>query len=497
MGKTSPWIHLVCAVALGTILLTPRGVLAESCPANTSGLCPGYPCTITQSHTYDNACTLNFAGDVTIASGVTLATGGATGQLFAINATSLTVQGTLKAQAGVLNVNTTGDFTAQVVGTSAATVDVKNQGQATIVAGGACALNGKDIITDGQNGAIHITCASVTGSGPVHANNTNGYPSGTIEIASTTGPVTLTNLVAANGTVGSAGGAVRIRAATMLSLGSGAVEAKGTGGNGGTIELCTGTSTSGTLCANVSMSGPAIIHSPLTATCTATGCNGGGIDVKAASIVTDTIWSANGASTGGSVGISLRATPATGSGSITTLSGNTMTATSGLGDSVIQIWSSGDVALSGDLLVNGTASGGGAGEVSIVGGPGHTLTIGSAVRIAADAVTGGSPYQITACGYDVNIAGDFDTHGGSAGGLNAIQYLGTLVITSTASIDAGSTVGGTNDILCCLDSDKDGTCDSSVCSNPVLDGTITPAATTHVATGSCYVQYASGFISPQ
>jgi hypothetical protein len=136
-----------------------------------TSICSGNPCTITGTHTIDDWCDLDFGGtDVTIA-GTAVVEGD--GNWLWIEAHSLTVSGTLRARAGMVDVTVTGNFVTNVVGTSPGTVDLRDGGTAGVQAGGSCTLNGKNLNCD-DTGSLEIDCAGVTGSSAIHCDGAVG-----------------------------------------------------------------------------------------------------------------------------------------------------------------------------------------------------------------------------------------------------------------------------------------------------------------------------------
>jgi len=500
------------AAALAFVLvLVWSQAAAAACPS-----CGTTPCTIAGTHSIGSGETCDYTGKDVILTGTLDGDGNA--ECYTVVADNLTVHGTLRARSSCIEVEVSENFAMEVVGNSAATVDVREVDEWTdglSVQCGSATLDGKAINanSDGDSspgGWIRIDCAGdVTGTGgPFQAAGAGGYDGGTIDIYSLAGDVDLASAFdLSGGGEWSFGGWMTIDAAGDVTLGtsSRSLQAQGAqGGSGGTIDVTGG--------------GIVTINGAVNLNGNGEDAYGGQIDVTASAISTGTGWSANGDSGGGGGSIALSALDGTGTitmasnaswsatgnqggdgGGIdiqavgdVTLAGDSDVSTngSGWGGYVdVQTWEIGDVSVSGDLEAGSSGEDTLGGDVTVQAD--GDVTVASTSRIGADTSgTGATDGSTFFSGCNITVAGTIDSRDGE-GGDNWLHYAGTFTQASGSAIladDATMNDDGNHIRCACVDtSPADGVCDSATCASaPVLNGTVTPSAdVVPVAMPSC------------
>jgi fibronectin-binding autotransporter adhesin len=235
-------------VGAGLAVLVLAATVRVAGAACTTSICVGTAtaCTISGTNTVDDDCILDFTGkDVTLASGAVLKTA-SDGQNFTVITDDFDVIGTIQDKgapvATPLSISSTGFFKVRSTGT----VNVSNGGSVTVSAVGAVTLDGP-VTADGggallDGGFIDITSSGSTlsGGGAVHSTGSTTGSGGDVSLTSSTSSASLTGALTANGASGATGGTIAVVSATTMSI-SGAVNANGGNGNdGGEVDLTSG-----------------------------------------------------------------------------------------------------------------------------------------------------------------------------------------------------------------------------------------------------------------
>jgi hypothetical protein len=412
----------IATSAIAAALLVAPSAARASC-SNSICVVSASTCTITGTHTIDNACILDFSGlDATVAKGAKLTN--ADGNSYTVRAGSLTVRGELEAVndgvgiGGGVSVETTGNFSVVVFDNSAAAVDVRQGGSFDATVGGATNLAGKQFDSSGSG----------------------GVDGGDITIDST-GSVTVSQTIDASGGGSFAfGGFIDITGSSISTTGQ--LKSVGTQeGDGGDITL--------------TATGACTINGAINTSASGDSAFGGFITLDCGSVSTNSTWNSSGGSGGSGGDIDISTT-----GTTTTTSTSSWTCTAGGGGDGcwVTVLSDGSITADGDI--DASASGTDAFGGSIDLDSGGDVTVGATSLLKADTGTAGFfDGDIAVEGCDVEIDGVLDTRTASVGG-------GTNTIKFHDSFDGTATTARADDpsgnvINCpCTDANSDQVCDT-------------------------------------
>jgi hypothetical protein len=483
--RRASWLS---AALIPVLLLGAAEIGSASCdPAICVG---GNPCTISGTHTIDDACVLDFGSSQDVIITGTMQTANID-EWFEIRAHAIDLNGgVLRAKGwfGSVTLSTSGTGDPYIKTRSSALIDTSDGGTTDIDAAGAVDIGGgSGINADGgdpycDGGVISIVGTSVVITKTIHADGSSCEDDGAggiIEIVATTGSVTLSSSGPVTANAGGNdydGGSISIDAVTTISQGK-IMQAKGIGhGWGGTIALTSSTTGTSGL---ISVSGAT----------TATGGSGedsagGTISISGGAATTTEPLNVNGNYFDGGI-VDVDAT----GGDI--LIDDTITAdgSSGGYGGLVEVFGDRNVTIDAAVTANGGGSATIGGTVRVGAGTNHLLSVAS--TIDAKASNGGSADGSIILGpaCNISVSGAARTRNTVVGGGETrLIYLGTATVTGAGSIladdpaasncaAAAETTNG-NIIQCrCPDSNSDGICDSSTCvSSATLSGTVTPTA---------------------
>lgn len=455
-------------------LPAPATALAACNPAICVG---GNPCTISGLKVIDNGCSLDWGPnqDVVVTGTITTV---AVGHSYALTARNLTVSGTLQARGGSLVVRTLQDFTVQVVGTSAAKIDVERDGFLDVVAGGAARLHGKDISGDGTattyTAFIDVAANSLDVTSPIHANSMSGNSGGVIILTATTGAVIDAAITANGGGSLASGGLIFLQAGDDLWVKKPLTANGDDGGFGGDISFVAESN--------------ARIDGDLSVRGVGSQGTAGSIDLIAGSTTITGAWKTIG--TGGGGGdieiVSFGDTVLTSASSLSS-------AGSAAGDGGdIQILGA-DISAAGIITANTSGEASASGRITLTAK--HNLTVSGSIE--GKSSNGGlydSQVDLSACNLAITSTGSVKTRNTMVGGgVSSIVYAGSFSAVPGSIVMADDPVDdGGNFVFCrCVDtSPADGVCDTTpaTCATaPATSGApITPSITvTPIALPAC------------
>jgi hypothetical protein len=201
--------------------------------------------------------------------------------------------------------------------------------------------------------------------------------------------------------------------------------------------------------------------------------------VSGAQVTTGSTWNSRGdqEGDGGFIDVSALSNPGTVTTTSASHSWNTIGGAGGGFGGDVDVFTIGDISLTGDMDAGGNGEFASGGFITI--DTDGDITVNSGSRIEADASgTDASDGTISLTACNMTVSGDIDTRNLDSG-ENDFDYAG-MFTQNSGSVLLADDDGGNNFFCRCVDtSPADGVCDTPAsCVNPpTLNGTVTPSAT--------------------